>query len=135
MSHEEFLTDLTFSPDGRWLATASFDRTARVWDSATGLEVARVTHEDQVTRLAFSPDGMWVASTGRDNATKVWEAATGREVARITHDERARTRHLESARPQRCVDLCDRVHARPRPGAKRHDRPPHDAGRVDHLAF
>ncbi len=68
-------------------AFGSFDKTAKVWEAATGREVASIAHQDQVTFLAFSPDGMWLATSGRDKVTRVVEAATGREVARITHEE------------------------------------------------
>jgi len=69
------------------------DGTARVWEAATGKEVARMIHDgyegydDSVESVAFSPDGKYVVSGGRDDGTaRVWEAATGEEVARMTHD-------------------------------------------------
>ena len=84
MSHGALVNDLAFSPDGQWLATASLDKTARVWEAATGRELARVTHEREVTHAAFSPDGKWLSSLGRDNVSRVWEAGTGREVPQIS---------------------------------------------------
>ncbi len=56
-----------FSPDGRWLATASFDGAVRVFDLRRRTEQARMpTHAGQAWTVAFSPDGSAVASVGVD---------------------------------------------------------------------
>jgi WD40 repeat protein len=57
---------VAFSPDGTRIATASDDKTARVWDSASGRELARLTHEDPVNGVAFSPDGTRIATASGD---------------------------------------------------------------------
>ena len=58
---------MAFSPDGRLLATASGDRTARLWDSATGEPVRTLTgHTDAVYGVAFSPDGRLLATASGD---------------------------------------------------------------------
>ncbi len=46
MKHESGVETIAFSPNGRFLATGSRDGTARVWEAATGQEVARMAHED-----------------------------------------------------------------------------------------
>jgi WD40 repeat protein len=69
-----------------YVVSGSDDGTARVWEAATGKEVARMTYDDWVWVVAFSPDGKYVASGSTDNTARVWEVATGKEVARMTHD-------------------------------------------------
>jgi uncharacterized delta-60 repeat protein len=87
LTHDEDVTDVAFSPDGRYVVSGSRDTTARVWEATSGREVARMTHDSSVFDVAFSPDGRFVVSGSRDGTARVWEAASGREVARLTHDD------------------------------------------------
>jgi len=61
------------------------DKSARVWEVATGKEVARMIHDGFVSSVAFSPDSKYVVS-GDDKTARVWEVATSQEVARMIHD-------------------------------------------------
>jgi WD40 repeat protein/uncharacterized caspase-like protein len=72
---------VTYSPDGRILASASEDRSVKLWDVATRREIRTLMgHSDRVESVAFSPDGKLVASSGDDGRVVVWEVVTGIRV-------------------------------------------------------
>jgi WD40 repeat protein len=63
------------------VATASWDKTARLWDAATGAQVAVLEgHTDQVWCLAFSPDGARLATASWDTTTRLWDTANAKQV-------------------------------------------------------
>jgi len=77
-----WVTVLTFSPDGEWLASGSYDRTIRLWHWRTGEQVQILQgHTDWVWSVAFHPQSTvnqrLVASGGADNSVRLWEAQSG----------------------------------------------------------
>jgi hypothetical protein len=79
--HTSAIAGVAFSPDGRLLATASSDRTARVWDPATGDCLRTLTgHTDSPIGVAFSPDGRLLATASHDRTARVWDPATGEHL-------------------------------------------------------
>lgn len=81
LRHGHEVYAVAFSPDGSKLATASRDRTVKIWDLANGHELLTYTgHTDAPRCVAFSPDGKAVASAGGDKDIKVWDAATGKDL-------------------------------------------------------
>src|SRR5262245_11978949 len=92
--HDGAVTDVTFSPDGRWVLTASDDHTARVRDAATGKPRfdAPLRHDAPVLRASFSPGGDRVVTAGADGTARVWDAQTGQSLApSMRHDGEVRS--------------------------------------------
>ena len=81
---------VAFSPDGKMVATASVDRTAEVFEAATGRVISHLEHQDRVDAVAFSPGGKLVATGSFDTTARIFEASTGREISRLTHEGRVR---------------------------------------------
>ena len=86
--HTGYVYDATFSPDGKRIATASQDKTAKIWDAATGRELLTLTgHTDRITKVAFSPDGKRIATASTDKSAKLWDAQTGKELMTLQDDQ------------------------------------------------
>ena len=67
------VTSVCFSPNGKQLATGSFDRTVRLWDVETGAFVKTLRGHGSVVRsVCFSPDGRLVASCSADRTVRLW---------------------------------------------------------------
>ncbi|MGP4022322.1 nSTAND1 domain-containing NTPase [Actinomadura sp. 3N407] len=95
--HDDTVWAVAWSPDGSLLATASSDRTVRVWQTASsearrldgggwgpgdGVEVAVLRgHENTVSSVAWSPDGSRLASASDDGTVRVWDVASRTRIA------------------------------------------------------
>ena len=83
-SHSNGITSIAFSPDGRLALSGSNDKTARLWNVATGKEVRRFLIPSDwatgVTAVAFSPDGRMVLTGSDDGMLILWDAATGQQT-------------------------------------------------------
>lgn len=72
--HQGSVQSLSFSSDGRTLATGSLDETVKLWDAATGKEKATLHgHRSGISAVAFGPDDRTLASAGIDDAVRLWD--------------------------------------------------------------
>ena len=76
---------VTYSTTGLRLASASSDRTVRLWDGGTGSPIITLQgHSHYVKSVAFSPDGLIVASASYDKTVQLWDCGTGHCIASMT---------------------------------------------------
>jgi len=73
--HTGDINSIAFSPDGRFVVTASADGTARVWEAATGKSVGELRgHTNSVNSASFSPDGKFIVTASDDATVRLWDA-------------------------------------------------------------
>jgi WD40 repeat protein len=84
-SQKFWTSALAFSPDGRTLASASWDNTITLWDVATGKALRSLSGITDISSpLAFSPDGRTLASGVKDTAIELWDVTTGQALRPLT---------------------------------------------------
>jgi WD40 repeat protein len=82
--HSGIVTSVAFSLDGRFLATASFDGTAKLWDATTGKDLRTfgkaATQLSALLTVAFSPDGRRLAAAGANGLARIWDVGSAQEL-------------------------------------------------------
>jgi WD40 repeat protein len=84
--HQNAIYALAFSPDGARILTASWDKTAKLWDAASGKLFSAFAHQGVVNKAAFSPDGIRILTASADKTAKLWDAASGKIISSFSHE-------------------------------------------------
>jgi WD40 repeat protein/energy-coupling factor transporter ATP-binding protein EcfA2 len=83
--HNTGVWSVSFSPDGKTLATGSGDKTIKLWNVETGQEIRTLTgHNSGVLSVSFSPDGKTLATGSGDDTIKLWNVETGQEIRTLS---------------------------------------------------
>jgi WD40 repeat protein len=78
IGHSAPVNQAQYSRDGAWIATASDDRTIRLWEAANGKTIRVLKgHDGRVTQVAFSPDSKWLVSGADDGTIRRWKLENG----------------------------------------------------------
>ena len=72
LNHDGAVNNVVFSPDGKYIATASRGKTARLWNAATGEQISVLNHDGSVYGVVFSPDGKYIATASADSTARLW---------------------------------------------------------------
>jgi WD40 repeat protein len=78
--HLDGVTAVAWSPDGKRIASVSFDKTVQVWDAVTGKSAWLYCCLGWVNGVAWSPDGKYVASANSNKTVEVWNGVTDHPV-------------------------------------------------------
>jgi WD40 repeat protein len=83
--HTDKVLQVVFSPDGKLVATGSWDNTAKVWDAGSGKLLFTLRgHKNPVNSLAFSPDASLLVTASLDGRAKLWDTTSGNQILGLT---------------------------------------------------
>jgi hypothetical protein len=72
--HQGMVLSVAYSPDGKYIASGSGDKTVKLWDAVTGTEIATLQgHSNRIYSVAFGLHGRWLVSGSADRTAKIWD--------------------------------------------------------------
>ncbi|MEE9302212.1 MAG: WD40 repeat domain-containing protein, partial [Thiotrichaceae bacterium] len=92
--HDNSVTSMALSPDGKQLVSVSSDgsgislgKIAQVWDVDSQEEIFQLIHDGGINDVSFSADNHRVLTGSRDKTARLWNSQTGKEIIRLTHND------------------------------------------------
>lgn len=83
--HTSIVSTLAYSPDGRMLASGSWDNTIKIWEGNEGFLLQDLrAHEGSILSLQWTPDSRYLISTSKDFTARIWEPGSGKLLGTIT---------------------------------------------------
>jgi WD40 repeat protein len=87
IGHGDVVTRVKFNPNGKTLASASWDKTLKIWQGDGKLLHTLRGHTDAVWSINYSPDGKLLVSSSRDKTAKIWRVADGKELVTLPNQD------------------------------------------------
>ena len=109
--HSSFVLSVAFSPDGKTIASGSYDKTVRLWNLNGQLLKTLLGHSNTVWSVAFSPDGKTIASGSDDKTVVLWNLDLDDLLARgcaWAHDNLKNNPSLQDEDRKVCDDVLNR---------------------------
>jgi hypothetical protein len=78
----DIVNSAVYSPDGTRIVTGSRDKSARIWDARTGVQLRALSgHDDYLNSAAYSPDGTRIVTASTDKTARIWDAHVPTDLA------------------------------------------------------
>ena len=94
------ITNVDFSPNGKWVATSNADGIVKVWDLHRGICISKIECPERISRIVYSEDSQLIASSANSTGNVyIWHAETGEQMSQFSPTPDIRIRWRGPRRP------------------------------------